>query len=145
MESDHHFSFNPDCNSTADVPSFYSTSSSFCNFLSLRLWGVAVRWFHANSSQGLPNSHKQFVWVTFGFCDGSRNFRKFFSVASATAPKTFVNSSPSLVKFWFRTDSIHWMVRSCTTTAYRWLFRDSHHSLRTLWTAVIKSPNFLAQ
>ena len=27
---------------------------------------------------------------------------------------------------------IHWVAKSCTTTAYRWLFRDSHLSLRTL-------------
>ena len=37
------------------------------------------------------------------------------------------------------------MERSYTTTAYGWLFRDSHPSLRTLWSAVIKSPNFSAR
>ena len=40
---------------------------------------------------------------------------------------------------------IHWVAKSCTTTAYRWLFRDSQPSLRTLWSAVIKSPNFSAR
>ena len=40
---------------------------------------------------------------------------------------------------------IHWVARSCTTTAYRWLFRDSQLSLRTLWSAVIKSPKFTAR
>ena len=40
---------------------------------------------------------------------------------------------------------IHWVARSCTTTAYRWLFRDSQLSLRTLWSAVIKSPKFSAR
>ena len=39
---------------------------------------------------------------------------------------------------------IHWVAESCTTTAYRWLFRDSHPSLRTLRFAVIKSPKFSA-
>ena len=33
---------------------------------------------------------------------------------------------------------IHWVAKSCSTTAYQWLFRDSQHSLRTLWSAVIK-------
>ena len=32
-----------------------------------------------------------------------------------------------------------------STTAYRWLSLDSHPSLRTLWSAVIKSPNFSAR
>ena len=41
-------------------------------------------------------------------------------------------------------DWIHWVAKSCTTTAYRWLFRDSQPSLRTLWSAVIKSPKFSA-
>ena len=40
---------------------------------------------------------------------------------------------------------IHWVARSCTTTAYRWLFGGSPSSLRTLWSAVIKSPNFSAR
>ena len=40
---------------------------------------------------------------------------------------------------------IHWVAKSCTTTAYRWLLRDSQLSLRTLWSAVIKSPKFSAR
>ena len=35
--------------------------------------------------------------------------------------------------------------KSCRTTAYRRLFRDSQPSLRTLWSAVIKSPKFPAR
>ena len=58
-----------------------------------------------------------------------------YLLASVTAPKAFANSSPSLVKFWFFTDSIHWIVRSCTTEANWWLFRDS-----LLSSAVFKSP-----
>ena len=42
-------------------------------------------------------------------------------------------------------DWIHWVAKSCTTVAYRWLFRDSQPSLRTLWSAVIKSPEFSAR
>ena len=41
-------------------------------------------------------------------------------------------------------DCIHCVAKSCTTTASRWLFRDSHPSQRTLWSAVIKSPKFSA-
>ena len=71
-------------------------------------------------------------YTTFGLCDGSKNFNKFF---------------PSHVKMLFCTDkieSIEWP-RSCTTTAYRWLSLDSHPSLGTSWSAVIKSPNFSAR
>ena len=67
-----------------------------------------VRWFHDYSSQYWPNSYKSFMWIIL--------------LASVTAPWTFVNSSPSLVKFWFFTASIHWTVRSCTTAANWWLF-----------------------
>ena len=42
-------------------------------------------------------------------------------------------------------DWIHWVAKSCTTTAYRWLFRDSQPSLRNLLCAVIKSPKFSAR
>ena len=42
-------------------------------------------------------------------------------------------------------DWIHWVANSCTTTGCRWLFRDSQPSLRTLWSAVIKSPKIPAR
>ena len=42
-------------------------------------------------------------------------------------------------------DWIHWVAKSCTTIAHRWLFRDSQPSLTTLWSAVIKSPTFSAR
>ena len=44
-------------------------------------WCVEFRWLQDNSSQYLPKSHKLYVWLTFGYCDGKRNFRKFFSVS----------------------------------------------------------------
>ena len=37
------------------------------------------------------------------------------------------------------------MARSCSTTAYVWLSLDSLPSLRTLWSAVVKSANFSAR
>ena len=60
------------------------------------------------------------------------------------APRTSLGCSGSPEKFFVshRYNWIHWVAKSCTTTAYRWLFRDSQPSLRTLWSAVIKSPKF---
>ena len=70
--------------------------------------------------------------MTFGFLFGSRNFCKLLWVSC----EVFV---------WHGYNWIHWVARSCTTTAYRWLFRDSQLSLRTLWSAVIKSPKLSAR
>ena len=70
--------------------------------------------------------------MTFGFLSGSRNFCKLLWVSCE-------------VLFLHGYAWIHWVARSCTTTAYRWLFRDSQLSLRTLWSAVIKSPKFTAR
>ena len=69
--------------------------------------------------------------MTFGFLVGSQNLCKLFCVSW----EVFVLHGY---------DCIHCVAKSCTTTAYRWLFRDSHPSLRTLWSAVIKSPKFSA-
>ena len=46
------------------------------------------------------------------------------------------------VLHWY--DCIHCVAKSCTTTAYRCLLRDSLSSLRILCSAVIKSPKFSA-
>ena len=70
--------------------------------------------------------------MTFGFLSGSRNFCKLLWVSCE-------------VLFLHGYAWIHWVARSCTTTAYRWLFRDSQLSLKTLWSAVIKSPKFTAR
>ena len=37
---------------------------------------------------------------------------------------------------------VHWVAKSCSTTAYLWLFRDAPSSLRTFWSPIVKSPNF---
>ena len=68
--------------------------------------------------------------MTFGFLSASKNFWKLLSVSW----EVFVLHGY---------DWIHWVAKSCTTTAYRWLFRDSQLSLRTLWSTDIKSPKFL--
>ena len=70
--------------------------------------------------------------MTLGFLFGSQNFCKLLCVSC----EVFVLHGY---------DWIHWVAKFCTTTAYRWLFRDSHPSLRTLWSAVIKSPKISAR
>ena len=69
--------------------------------------------------------------MTLGFLFGYKNFCKLLCVSW----EVFVLHGY---------DWIHWVAKSCTTTAYRWLFRDSQPSLRTLWPAVFKSPKFSA-
>ena len=122
--SAHHFSSRPDCNNTADVPSFtLRTALSTIPFVS-DLCGVDVQWFQERSSQALQ--------MTLGFLFGSKNFGKLFCVSW----EVFVLHGC----VWIR-----WVAKSCTTTAYRWLFRESQPSLRTLWSAVVKSPKFSAR
>ena len=53
--------------------------------------------------------------MTFGFLFGSKNFCKLLSVSC----EVFVLHGY---------DWIRWVAKSCTTTAYRWLFRDSQPS-----------------
>ena len=72
------------------------------------------------------------VWMTFGFSDGSRKWSKLLSVSCEDC-------------FWHGYDCVHWVAQSCTTTEYRWLFRNSRPSSRTLWSSVIKSPNLSAR
>ena len=64
--------------------------------------------------------------MTLGFLVGSRNFCKLLWVSC----EVFVLHGY---------DCIHCVAKPCTTAAYLWLLRDSHPSLRTLWSAVIKS------
>ena len=60
------FSSKPDCNSSAEVPSFIlRTALSAMPFVSDRR-SVEVRWFHGRSSQDLPNSSDLSVYMTFG-------------------------------------------------------------------------------
>ena len=84
MESDHQFSFRPDCNSTEEVPSF-SAPVSAIPFVS-GLCGVDVQWFQGRSSQDLPNPKELSVWMTFGFLVGSRNF----ILGSSGTPEKFL-------------------------------------------------------
>ena len=70
--------------------------------------------------------------MTLGFLFGSKNFCKLLSVSW----EVFVLHGY---------DWIHWVAKSCTTTAYRWLFQGSHASLTILWSAVIESPKFSAR
>ena len=122
--SAHHFSSRPDCNNTADVPSFtLRTALSTIPFVS-DLCGVDVQWFQERSSQALQ--------MTLSFLVGHKNFCKLLCFSG----EVFVLHGY---------DWIRWVAKSCTTTAYRWLFRESQPSLRTLWSAVVKSPKFSAR
>ena len=119
--------FRPDLIATVprmSLPQFCALSA--IPFVSDR-WGVDVQWFHDKSSEDFQNSSELSVWMTVGFLVGSKNFCKLFSVSW----EVFVLHGY---------DCIHCVAKSCTTTAHRWLCRDSHPSLRTLWSAVTKSP-----
>ena len=129
MESAHHFPSRPDCNSTVDVPSLILRTALSAIPLVSDLCGVDVEWLQERSSQDLPNSRELSLWMTSGFLVGSKNFWKLFCVSL----EVFVLHGY---------DCIHCVAKSCTTTAYRWLFRDSHPSLRILWSAVIKTPKY---
>ena len=121
MESAHHSLSRPDCNSTADVPSFtLRTVLSAIPFVS-DLCGVDVLWFQDNSSEDLH----------FRFPRRLQNFIRFFWVSW----EVFVLLG---------LDCFHRVAKFCTTTAYRRLLRDSLPSLRILWSAVIRSPEFSA-
>ena len=107
MESAHHSLSRPDRNNTADVPSFtLHTALSAIPFVS-DLCGVDVQWFQERSSQDLPNSKELSVYMTWGFLFGSKNFCKLLCVSW----EVFVLHGY---------DWIHWVAKSCTTTAYRW-------------------------
>ena len=118
----------PSCNNTANVPSF----TSFSNTIRLRT-----------------------VWCGSTMIPGEifTGFAKFQGIVNANDFKLpirlqeLLQAPLCLLKSFVLHgyDWIHWVAKSCTTTAYRWLFRDSQPSLRTLWSAVIKSPKFSAR
>ena len=79
---------------------------------------VDLTWFQSARRKLLVNS----MWIS-DFLQGVRFFEDF-------------STSPELI--WFSMD--YFDARSCTTTAYLWCILDSWSSLRTLWSAVPKSP-----
>ena len=85
-----------------------------------------------------PNLHCVATLPTWQFC----SFQHVWWMKSIDrVPRTFASFFGFFVKFWFCTDMSGSIgSSSCFTTAYRLLFRDSQLSLRTLWSAVIKSP-----
>ena len=118
------------CHQVAEVPSFSLLFQQF------HVFGICVVWTCHDSRRDL---HK--------LCRIPKNCQCKWLLVSSRVPGTFESFSGSLVKFCFLHGYawIHWVARSCTTTAYRWLFRDSQLSLRTLWSAVIKSLKFTAR
>ena len=106
MESAHHFSSRPDCNNTAEVPSFaLRPALSTIPFVS-DLCGVDVQSFQERSSQALPNSKELSSVNDFWF---------------PIRLQELLQASLFLVKFLFCTDTpgSHWVAKSCTTIAYR--------------------------
>ena len=133
MESAHQLSPRPDCKNTTDVPSLIPRAALSAIALVSELKGVNVQWFQERSSQALSKCQRivsvNVVWLP-------RRLQELLQ-----APFLFP------VKFLFYThkiESIEWP-SFCTTVAYRCLWPDSQPSLRTLWSAVIKSPKFTAR
>ena len=126
----HQFSSRLDCNNTAEVlPLLCAVLYRQCY-----LFLICVVLTYNDSRKDLhrlcqvPRKNCQ-CKMTLGFLSGSKNFCMLLCVSW----EVFVLHGY---------DWIHWVAKSCTTIAYRWLFRDSQLSLRTLWSAVIKSPKF---
>ena len=90
-------------------------------------WTVAIfNGFFANSRELL-------VWMTYGLLDGSKNFCKLLSVSREA----------SLLH---GHDWIQWVVKSCTATAYRWLFFVFYFSHWVLCDLLLPShPKFSAR
>ena len=118
------FLTNPDCSNTADAPSLTQSNGSFSDAIglgSMRCWGAVIPCWNFTRSH-IPSSC---LYFKLSVC--------------ATALRILTTFSQSHVRSSFYTDKTESM------TAYRWLFRDSPPSLRTLWFAVDKSPNFSAR
>ena len=114
----HQFSFRLGCNNTAEVPSF--TLRTALSPIPFCFWSV---WCWRTMIPGkIFTSFAKFQGIVIG--------KDFW------LPLGF----QELLQAW-----IHWVGKSCTTTAYRWLFRDSQFSLTTLWSAVINSPKISAR
>ena len=99
------------------------------------LFGVDVQWFQERSSQTLPyyKELSRINVMTLRFLSGLKELlTSFFEFP---------------VKFLFCTDalgSIGWPSPAPCLHIW-WLFRDLQLSLRTLWSAVVKSPNISAR
>ena len=132
MESAHHSLSRPDCNNTADAPFFHSAHCSFSNpicFSSVWCWCTMI-----------PGE----LFTGFAEFQGIVSVNDFwFPLGFQELLQASLGFLRSLVLHWCAW--IHWVARSCTTTAYRWFSRGSQFSLRTVWSAVIKSPKISAR
>ena len=77
--------------------------------------------------------------ILYKICPNQGNCMCKWLLVSLSTPRTSLSSSWEVFVL-HGLGCKHWVAKSCTTTAYRWLFRDSLSSLRILWSAVIKSP-----
>ena len=98
--------------------------------------------FHRSRTDGVSKYYGSII-ILHRICQISRGRPCKWLSALLTARETFVNFFPSSEKVvWHLYDCIQWVAKSCTKTGYWWFFRDSHLLIRTLWSAVMKSPNF---
>ena len=93
------------------------------------------------------------IWIHLLFCDINTSFALilwglsvFHLSVCATAPRIFTNFYPSQVRILFCTDKIESIDHQDLVPRQRpGDSLDSSSSLRTLWSAVIESPNFSAR
>ena len=119
-ESDNHLSSNPDCSTSSQLPSF-----TICLVL-MKCWKSVLPW---QIFTCFPEFHRVVGVHNFWF---GRRLQEFFT-----------HFCPSHVKISFCKDKIEsseWQDR-VSRQRNGWLYPDSHPSLRTLWSAVIQSPN----
>ena len=94
-------------------------------------WRVEVRWLHDKPSHTFPNSTELSVYTTFGLCDGLQEFWQTVLRLMWRFCFTRIRLSPLSSKILYH-DSVSVIVSRFTS------------SLRTLWSAVITSPNYSA-
>ena len=87
-----------------------------------------VQWFQLSLYQLCD----EFQGIVFESSSSSRNFLKLFNVFCEVLVLSGELKS-------------HWVVKSCTTKAKRCCNRDSPSSLMILWSAITKSPKFVAR
>ena len=125
MESAKHFSSRPECNNTAEVPWFCVPLSQQSR---LFLNGEVSTYSDSRMSR-----HRLYQ------ISGGYQCKWLFVPVSAPRTSASFFSVSFEVLVLHGCDWIHWVAISCTTTAFRWLFRVAPSS-RTMWFAVIKSP-----
>ena len=109
----HHFSSSPDCSNKAEVPYLtLRTALSVLPVVSER-WGVDIKRSRITLCMlcQIPRNCQCQWLLALCFSHGAKNFRELFSFS--------FNFSIHKGYAWK-----HWSAKSCTTAAYRWLWRE---------------------